>query len=382
MPIIFAESYPQALAGQQETLLALLDRAREAGIQTTVLAPGKGIFVDRLHALDHDVDLVLQPETIGTYGGAIYNYSLLRRLRMSLQLAGYLGRLLQYLRAKGGCVVFCNDLRGLLTVGLAARLAGIPVLIWDKLDKPHGFFDTLQLPLATRNLMIAHGVAKKYPSWQKKHWPHRMRVVRDGIDLSCYSSAGREDARSALGFASTDIVLAIVGTITERKGHDLLLSAMNEASAQDPRLRLLVIGRPDAASEEFAAQLRATASDTVIWLGYRDDVAKVLPAVDILVSPSRYEGMGRVNVEAMATEIPVIGSIGTGIDEVVIDGETGLLVDPTDTQAFSDAILRLSRSKALRVRMGKNARVRAIAEFDMTKQMDIVVQEILGLMRR
>jgi len=381
LPVLFVESYPQALAGQQETLTALLERAPQAGVDATVLTPAEGAFVERLRARGQKVDIVPQPGTIAAYGGAVYRYGPLRKLRMAFQVLGYVGQLRRHLRDQGYSAVFCNDMRGLL-VGLAARLAGIPVLIWDKLDKPHGLYDALQLPLASRNLMIAEGVGQKYPAWQRRCWRARMRVVRNGIDLSRFRRVERDSARASLGIDGSQIVLAIVGTITERKGHDLLLEALHKARVQDPRLQLLIIGQADDASATFAERMRATAPAGVSWLGHRDDLDTLLPAIDILVSPSRHEGMGRVNVEAMATQIPVIGSAGTGIAEVVVDGETGLLVDPTDSDALCKAILHLSGDADLRMRMGKAARARAEAEFDVTKQIDTVLREILGVAHR
>lgn len=381
LPVVFVESYPQALAGQQETLLALLDHARQSGIAATLLTPSEGVFVKRLRARNHAVEVVPQPETIRAYGGAVYRYGPLQKLRMVFQVLGYVARLRRHLRARGYCAVFCNDMRGLLTVGLAARQAGIPVLIWDKLDKPHGLYDALQLPLASRNLMISNGVARKYPAWQKRLWSARIRVVRNGIDLTRFRPAERNKARETLGLDESQIVLAIVGTVTERKGHDLLFKALHKAREQDHRLQLLVIGQPDDASAAFADRMRATAPPGVSWLGHRHDLYALLPAVDIMVSPSRHEGMGRVNVEAMATEIPVIGSADTGIAEVVVNEETGLLVNSKDSDALCDAILRLSRNSDLRMRMGKAARARVEAEFEVTKQINTVLREILDVAR-
>lgn len=385
LSVLFVDSYPQVLAGQQETLTTVLGRTSHWDIVPTILTPAKGVFVDRLREQGYSVDILPQPTTIATYGGAVYGYNFLGKLRMVLQVFGYVARLRQDLRERSVHAVFCNDMRGLLTVGVAARLIGVPVLIWDKLDKPHGFYDALQLPLVARNLMITKSVAKKYPAWQRRIWKNRMKVIYDGIDTSRYSvdklQNERDASRAALALNTSDTVLAIIGTITKRKGHDLLLAALKRALLIDPSLRLLVIGAPSDESQNFAEEMYAAAPSGVHWLGYRSDIEALLPAIDIVVSPSRHEGMGRVNVEAMAAEIPVIGSSHTGIAEVVVDGETGFLIDPEDTDALSQAILSLSQDKALRAYMGKNARARAEAEFDATKQIDVVLQEIVKVAR-
>lgn len=376
LSVLFVESYPDALAGQQKTLTALLDRAAIHEMRTTILAPSPGAFADKLSAQGYDVDTVPQPSSIGIYGGAIYRYGLIRKLKMVQQGLQYLKQLRSYLLAGNFQAVFCNDLRGLLTVGFAARTVGLPVMIWDKLDKPHGFYDWFQLPIANRNLMISEGIKTKYPIWQRKLWRDRLKVVRDGISTTQFVKVAQSDVRRALGLTPSQVVLAIIGTVTERKGHDLILAAFRRAKETQNQLHLLVVGAPDESSIDFAAKLQASATEGVSWLGYREDIHELLSAIDILASPSRHEGMGRVNIEAMACEIPVIGSLGTGIAEVVVDGETGLLVDPSDTEALSDAIIRLSADPDLRRRMGRCGRARVLLEFDVDKQIDTVLEEI------
>lgn len=368
--VLFVDSYPQAMAGQQETLTALLKGCSDHGIDPTVAMPAQGEFAEALRAAGYPVEILQQPDRIGAYGGAVYRYGLSGRLHMAGQVGGYVWRLRKWMKSRRFAAVYVNDMRALLTFGLAARSLGVPVLIWDKLDKPHGLYDALQLPLASRNLMIARSVAAKYPAWQRRVWRGKMAVARNGVDLLRFRPADRTEARArlSLGLGRDAIVLGIIGTICARKGHDRLLAAFRAARSVLPDLALLVIGSPEAETAEFADRLRGQADENVLWLGARSDVAEILPALDFLVSPSRHEGMGRVNVEAMACGLPVIGAAGTGIAEVVEDGVTGLLVDAADIAALSDAILGLARRPDLRQRMGEAGLRRAHDLFDADRQ--------------
>jgi glycosyltransferase involved in cell wall biosynthesis len=379
---LFVESYPQALAGQQETLHALVGRAPGHGLAPTVAAPGDGAFLDRLRADGIAVAVRAQPATIGAYGGQVYRYGPAAKLAMALAVARYILRLRGWIARLGVQAVFCNDLRGLLIFGAAARLAGRPVVLWDKLDKPHGLYDWLQLPLASRNLTIADAVTAKYPRVLRRVYRRRIRRVPNGIAIARFRDADGTALRRGLGLGADDVAAAIVGSVTPRKGHDLLWPAFERARQAAPNLHLLVVGSTAAADAEFGRTLEARGTANVHWVGPRTDMPQVMAAIDILVSPSRHEGMGRVNVEAMAAGKPVVGSAGTGIAEVVVDGETGFLVDPTDTGALAGRLTRLAGDPDLRRRMGAAGRARAEAEFDADRQLAKVLDILHEVARR
>lgn len=384
VPVLFVESYPQASAGQQETLLALLARCDAAGISPTVATPDQGVFVDRLGAAGHPVKILPQPGAIAQYGGAVYRYGRLRKVAMAGSVAAYVARLRHEFARGPWRAVFCNDLRGLLTFGLAARLAGVPTVIWDKLDRPHGIYDALQLPLASKNLMIADCIGAKYPGWQRRLWADRMVLNRNGIDtarIASEAAAGAGLLRASLGLGPDTVVIGLIGSITPRKGQDVALQAMKKVLMQVPQVHLAMIGAPPPESAEFHSSLVEMAVPQVHWLGHRADVARLLGGLDILISPSRHEGLGRVNIEAMAAGVPVIGTTGTGIAEVVRDGETGFLVPAGDAEALASRIIALVRDGDLRRRMGAAGKLRAGAEFEAAQRHDDVLRAIRAVAR-
>lgn len=372
--ILFVESYPHSLYGQQETLLALLQRCGDACIAPTVATPMAGAFVDALRTRGLAVEIVPQPDSLARYGGELYREGWRRRARSLRQTVAYVRTLRRWLRQRRFDALFCNDMRGLLTFGLAARTAGIPVLIWDKLDKPHGVLDWLQLPLATRNLVISDAVCVKYPSWQLRFFRHRIRRIFDGVAIPAERPTG-----GVRDLERREVVVAIVGSVTPRKGHDLLLEAFRRARDTLPGLELWVIGDASGDADLAYRDRLAAAVGGVTWLGFRDDVPELMRRIDILASPSRHEGMGRVNVEAMAAGKPVVGSAHTGIAEVVVDGETGFLVDPNDVETFAERLVRLGRDPELRRRLGEAGRKRAEQEFEQDTQLRKVLDELRAI---
>ncbi|WP_305818597.1 hypothetical protein [Photobacterium leiognathi] len=142
------------------------------------------------------------------YGGEIYRYGIKDKIKTYLQVGKYILSLKDKLKANHIDVVYCNDMRGLLTVGVAAKLCGIPVVIWDKLDKPHGWLDNIQLPLVTKNLIISDSIKNKYPSYQNDFFKNKIVKVHDGAYIDKIDNA--KSIREDLGFSDKDILVGIV----------------------------------------------------------------------------------------------------------------------------------------------------------------------------
>ena len=198
--------------------------------------------------------------------------------------------------------------------------------------------------------------------------PERVRVIRNGIDTSEYQPDLGTDVLQRYGIDPGQPSVAFVGRITRQKGVPVLLRA---AQQLDPAAQLvLCAGQADTPELEIEVadlvrHLRATRSG-VIWLAgmlAKPEVIQILTHATVFACPSLYEPLGIVNLEAMACGTAVVGSRVGGIPEVVVDGETGLLVPPDDPAALADAINVLISDPGRAAVMGRLGRKRASAEF-------------------
>ncbi|CDU11566.1 glycosyltransferase family 4 protein [Vibrio coralliirubri] len=379
MKVLFVESYPQVFMGQQQTMLALLKSAVKRGIVPTVACTAEGIYSKILRDEGFDVITFEYPTSLQVYGGEIYRYGVIKKIQTYAQIIPYVMGIVKKLKALQIDAVYCNDMRGILTVGVAAKLAGIPSITWDKLDKPHGWLDWVQLPLVNRNMVISDSVRVKYPSWQNRFYNKRVVKVHDGAYIDVIDKA--INIREELGFTESDIVLAIVGTITERKGHDRLFEALNSLLDTDKNLKVLVVGETadKVVDEEFKNSLLNFDHRNVIKIGYRKDIPSIMKAIDILCVPSRNEGTPLVIMEAMTAYKPVVGSNAGGIAEVIIHNKTGFVFEGSNISLLENYISELINSQEKREQFGHEGRIRVEQYFDRYKQLDIAVDEILEL---
>jgi starch synthase len=212
--------------------------------------------------------------------------------------------------------------------------------------------------------------------------PARVQVILNGIDAEQYHPDPGTDLLERLGVDPGRPLVVFVGRITRQKGISHLLDA---ALAFDPSAQIvLAAGAPDTESladeiREKVARVQAERG-TIVWLQgmlQKPEVIQLLSHAAVFVCPSIYEPLGIVNLEAMACGAAVVASRTGGIPEVVVDGETGLLVpfddfdpvtrEPHDPQRFAADIAEhvnlLLGDPALAERFGKAGRERAITRF-------------------
>ena len=179
------------------------------------------------------------------------------------------------------------------------------------------------------------------------------------------SRTGAPSLREELGVPSDTRLITIVARLGEEKGHRYAIEALSKILDGISNIRLLVVGHEDSLSE---ADLRRVAQahgveDQVVFCGFRQDIRNILGQSDLMVLPSLREGFGLVLLEAMAVGCPIVATNVGAIPEIIVDGETGLLVRPGDPAGLSSAVKRLLSSPQLVGSLVRAARERLEEHF-------------------
>lgn len=211
----------------------------------------------------------------------------------------------------------------------------------------------------------------------------RYVVLRSGIERDAFVPApgARERARSALGYADSEIVVGTLACLKAQKAPLDFVGAAAVAGARDPRLRFFVAGDGELRAEVEAAIAAGGLEGTVRLLGWRRDAADVLAAMDVFLLTSRFEGLPRAVLQAMAAGVPVVATAVGGTPEVVDDGRTGRLVPAGDPEAAGEAVAALAADPGLRHRLAGEAAARLGEEFDirgMVRRLDRLYGDLLA----
>jgi glycosyltransferase involved in cell wall biosynthesis len=277
---------------------------------------------------------------------------------------------------------------------LAATLAGIPVIV----HTVHGFAFHDQEPLwrqiLFRNLerLGSHWcdkmifISQPLIDWalrEKITYREKIEKIYSGIQLDQFRPVTADikmKNREKWRLKKEDLVIGIVSKLWEGKGHITLIESFKALKQRLHNVKLVIVGEGDLYGELQRSVDNNELSDSVLFTGFQMDVSEILSTFDVAVLPSFFEGMGRVLLEAMAMEKPVVASRVGGIPDLVKHRLNGLLVEPGDVAGLTHALEQILSDSVLSRKMGKEGRKRIREQFSadiMVQSIDKVYHELL-----
>jgi glycosyltransferase involved in cell wall biosynthesis len=332
------------VAGGQVVALQLARAARDRGDEVSFVAPERGPFTELATREGFGVDVL--------------------SLRRSFQL-GAAWRLARLLRRRRADVLHTHTLAAANILSrLAARAAGVPVVSHLHIENHFrpgtrrllAGLDNATARLAARLVAVSEDTRRAY---ERQGYPRgRIEVVYNGVDVPANGGFRRnEPAR-----------IGEIARLCDVKGQRELLQAV----ARLPEARLVLAGRDLEQGGAFQDSLERESEQLGIRerveFGFHEDVPALLESLDVVALPSWTEGLPVVLLEAMAHARPVVATPVGGTPELVVDGETGLLVPPRDPEALAAALRRLLEDPDLARRLGEAGRTRVAERFTAAAQ--------------
>jgi glycosyltransferase involved in cell wall biosynthesis len=343
------------VAGGQLIALAYARAAHERGDSVIFLSPTRGPFTELVEREGMTVEFVDVSRTF-RIAGALRLARLLRREHIDVLhthtalAANALSRIAG--RLAGVAVVSHIHIENYFRANRLARR------LHTALDNGTARLSArvLAVSASTRDTLIAQG----YPS-------QLVEVVHNGIDVQRQSERHGDGLRAEIELPVDAILIGEIGRLCDVKGQRELI----EATALVPGVHTVLVGEDLEQGGAYRTLLEELAhargvADRVHLLGYRSDAGELLDQFDILVLPSWIEGLPGVVLEAMAHAKPVIATPVGGTGELVVDGETGLLVPPRDPAALAEAIGSLIADPEGARSLGRAGRDRAERKFSET----------------
>jgi len=273
------------------------------------------------------------------------------RMKSEMDLVAVL-KMARAMRRRGCVLAHFHDAHSVSVGAAAASLAKVPVrIISRRVDFPvksrRKYVKNVDAVIAiseeVRKVLIAGGVPESL-----------IEVVPSGIDFAPFREVKERDfLRREFGFAPDDFLVGIVAQLEDHKGHADLINAAKVLKDHAPKVKIVIVGEGSLRMDLDRQTHDLCVDDVVYFLGFREDIPRILASIDLFVLSSRTEGLGSSLMDAMASRLPIVATQAGGIPEVVIHRETGLLVPPRDPQALAQAILKLYLDKALASRLAQ-----------------------------
>ena len=352
MKILHVETGRHFLGGPQQVIY-LINALRERGHESILVCPP-----------DSGIDTVAREN-------AIHVQNLFCAGDLDLPFAY---RLSQFLKEEKPDLVHCHSRRGAdLLGGLAATVADIPAVVSRRVDNTEmritaairyrPFLKVIAISEAIADVLKDRGVEKE-----------RLEVIRDAVDVDAFpGTPDCSEVRAQFGLGPDNFVIAAAGQLIPRKGHQFLLQAVADLKDQYPQLRLIVFGEGFLNNQLRAQAATLGLGDVVQFAGFREDLDSFLSCFDLFAHPALAEGLGVAALKASAASLPVVGFAAGGMVEAVADGQSGLLVEPEDSDALGAAIASFIDKPELGAKFGKAGRERMQNEFSIATMADMHV---------
>jgi glycosyltransferase involved in cell wall biosynthesis len=266
-------------------------------------------------------------------------------------------------------LIHTNEAPSFQPAGYAARLLRIPAVSHIRFPDSESGYRWFLRPGFSRALFVSRALLDQALAAPASVFEGKADVLHDGVELQpVWSAQERIAEQRALGLPSDRPIVAMTGQVAEVKGiWDFVAAAEILATrAREPFFVVLGDDLKSGGATRRAMEARVSSlglTERFKFLGFRKDAPRLVQAFDVIAVPSLVEPLGNATLEAMAAGRPVIGSRVGGIPEMILDGETGVLLPPSDPQGLAEAIARVVHDRELQRRMSRAARERARAAF-------------------
>ena len=252
---------------------------------------------------------------------------------------------------------------------------------------------SVQLHWRFNDFVIANSAAtEQYHIRRNGISPKKIQAVHCFIDTDKFQPASRLAARRVrrqLKWNNGEFLVGVVGEITKRKGQEFLVKAIPSLIKAIPHLRVVMVGR-FSVQDPYVKQIRQYLSEngleyTTQVIGIRDNVEDFLTAMNVSIVPSLEEPLGLAAIESQSVGTPVIVSETGGLTEVVNDEMSGLIVPMGDSDAISQAIIRLSQDVKLQRRLSFHGQEKVAGTFSpeiLVPQVESIYENLLSRRRK
>jgi glycosyltransferase involved in cell wall biosynthesis len=278
-------------------------------------------------------------------------------------------KIFRFIRKNGYNLVHTHSSKAGIIGRLAAKMARTPIVIHTIhglpfhdyqnyfLNRLYVLIEKIGSHLSDKIITVTEKIVsdslKKGISSKDKY-----KVVRSGFDLSSFSqdNFNCSEIRNKLGISSEDIVIGKIARFSELKGHKYLLEAVPKIISTNSNIKILLVGSGELENQIKDIVNSLNLQKNIIFTGLieYEKIPEIISVLDILVHTSLLEGLARVIPQAYLLKKPVVSFDIDGASEVVLNNETGFLVEPKNSEQLAEAIITLSKDRKLRENFGEN----------------------------
>jgi glycosyltransferase involved in cell wall biosynthesis len=389
--LLIVDHVTKILGGAEVNLLQLLTQLDQRRFNPVVACVAQGVLAEQLQLQGVDCEYFTLDEVVAEYRLVNKKFSWQRAIK-SLGVLGQAARQLQEIatRRHSNLLLSITNKDHFLA-GIAARRLGIPSLWWvnDIINA-----QLFNWPVRWGFALMAQRYAEHLVTVSEQGRqalinltlsPTRIETIYNGINPEYYRRRPVPELRTAWNVPANGTVVTILGRVTPWKGQDIFIAMAERLMSQFPNAYFRIVGGVFNEDQAYVQALREridglNCGNQLQIMDFHEDVTAVYSASDILVHCSRNpEAFGRVLIEGMSCELPVVAAADGGVKEVVTDGNTGYLVSPGDVTGYVTAVGNLLAQPEQAQAMGRRGRQRVLQEFTLQRTVRCFEERIVQL---
>jgi glycosyltransferase involved in cell wall biosynthesis len=373
--LLVVDHVTKILGGAEVNLLQLLAQLDRRRFNPVVACVAPGVLAEQLQLQKIDCEYFTLDDVVAEYRLVNKKFSWQRALR-SLAVLNRTARQLQEIAARRNSNLLLSITnKDHFLSGIAARRLGIPSLWWvnDIINA-----QLFNWPVRWSFALMARRYAEHLVTVSEQGRQallnlslaaSRVETIYNGIDPDYYRRKPVPELRAAWNVPTNGTVVTILGRLTPWKGQDLFIAMAEKLIPQYPNAYFRIVGGVFNEDQTYVAELKAriarlNCGPHLQIMNFHEDVTAVYSASDILVHCSRNpEAFGRVLIEGMSCELPIVAAADGGVPEVIASGETGYLVATGDVDGYVKAVGSLLAQPSQAQAMGQRGRQRVLQEF-------------------
>ena len=348
------------IGGAQDNTLITLEKLDKKRFDVSLMCGPGGEWVDRALSIK-GIRMIFIKE-------------LIRKIHFIYDLI-VLAKIYTIIREEKFIIVHTHSSKPGFAGRIAAKLAGVPVV----LHTIHGFpFHDFMHPVVRKFfILIERGLSKfsdrlitvsllnrEKAIHLKLAQPEKFINIYSGISFEKFQkSVDHREKKKELGIPQREKIVGMVGRLSKQKAPQYFVQAMPAVLESVPDVRFLIVGDGELKSKVIRLSNKLGVEEKVSFLGFREDIPEILEILDVFVLSSLWEGLGRSLTEAMVMGCPVVATRVEGVPELVVGGETGILVQPKDPDSLAQGIVELITDSVKARKMGQSAREKVLHDF-------------------
>lgn len=252
---------------------------------------------------------------------------------------------------------------------LAARICNVP-----SIAHVHGMNSAFSYRFSDKLIAVSEAVREHLSA---QGLEKKVHVVYNGVDIERFAPLDMREHRIKHDLAEDAVIFGVFGRLSSEKGQHIAIEAFAKAFKDRNNAYLLIVGdgKDKQLLQEKASNLDI--AERVVFTGFIENFESIMAACDVVVVPSLREGFGLSAVNAMAMQKPVIASNVGGLPEIIVDGESGILLDAGEADSLAESMLSLGLNRDLVREYGEAGRKRVIDRFEINRQISAVKDLLL-----